>query len=96
MSEHKEQSICNITSPLSWPDGPWKRIHVDYAGPFQGSMFIVIVDAHSKWLEVVPMSTTTTEKTLGVLRSMFARYGLPEQLVSDNGPQFTSTEFGCA
>ena len=54
---------------------------------------MVIVDAHSKWLEVVPMSTTTTEKTLDVLRSMFARYGLPEQLVSDNGPQFVSSEF---
>jgi hypothetical protein len=95
------QSVRNNPSatllhPWSWPDGPWKRIHVDYAGPFQGSMFMVIVDAHSKWLEVVPMSTTTTEKTLEVLRSMFARYGLPEQLVSDNGPQFTSTEFGCA
>ena len=66
---------------------------MDFAGPFQGSMFMVIVDAHSKWLEVVPMSTTTTEKTLDVLRSMFARYGLPEQLVSDNRPQFISSEF---
>jgi len=78
--------------PWSWPDGPW-RIHVDFAGPFQNSMFMIIVDAHSKWLEVVPMTTTTTDKTLDVLRSMFARYGLPEQLVSDNGPQLTSNEF---
>lgn len=54
---------------------------------------MVIVDAHSKWLEVVPMKTNTTEKTLDVLRRMFARYGLPEQLVTDNGPQFTSDEF---
>jgi len=60
---------------------------------FQGSMFMVIVDAHSKWLEVVPMSTTTTEKTMEVLLSMFARYGIPQQLVTDNGPQFTATEF---
>ena len=66
----------------SWPDAPWKRIHVVFAGPFQGSMFMNIVDAHSKWLEVVPISTTTTEKTLDVLCSMFARYRLPEQLVS--------------
>jgi len=51
------------------------------------------VDAQSKWFEVVPMSTTTTEKTMEVLRSMFARYGIPQQLVTDNGPQFTATEF---
>ena len=82
-----------LLHPWSWPEGPWKRIHVDFAGPFYGSMYMVVVDAHSKWLEVFPMSTTTTEKTLEVLRNLFASYGLPEQLVSDNGPQFTSHEF---
>ena len=82
-----------LLHPWSWPEGPWKRIHVDFAGPFYGSMYMVVVDAHSKWLEVFPMTTTTTEKTLEVLRNLFASYGLPEQLVSDNGPQFTSHKF---
>ena len=58
-----------------------------------GSMFFVFVDSHSKWLAGVPMETTTTERTLDVLRLLFARYGLPNQLVSDNGLQFTSREF---
>lgn len=49
---------------------------------------------HSKWLEVVPMKSTTTKITLQVLRFLFAHYGLPKQLVSDNGPQFTAREFG--
>ena len=52
-----------------------------------------MVDAHSKWPEVVEMQTTTAEKTIQVMRGMFAAYGLPEQVVSDNGPQFTSQEF---
>ena len=38
--------------PWEWPGKPWSRIHIDYAGPFQGRMFLVIVDSHSKWLEV--------------------------------------------
>ena len=79
--------------PWIWPDAPWKRVHVDLAGPFLGHMFFVAVDAHSKWPEVEVMSTTTSGKTIEVLRSMFTRHGLPEQLVSDNGPQFTATEF---
>ncbi|XP_029141278.1 uncharacterized protein K02A2.6-like, partial [Protobothrops mucrosquamatus] len=72
---------------------PWSRIHVDYAGPFQGQFFLVVVDSHSKWLEVVPVSSTTAAKTIQVLRNIFAAHGLPDVLVLDNGPQFTSTEF---
>jgi transposase InsO family protein len=40
------------------------------------------------------MATTTTEKTVEALREVFAQFGLPKQLVSDNRPQFTSHEFG--
>ena len=68
------------------------RIHVDFAGPFQGATFMVVVDAHSKWLEVIPMSSTTTEKTIAV-SNLFTSHRLPEQLVSDNGPQFIAHEF---
>ncbi|XP_054929043.1 uncharacterized protein [Dermacentor andersoni] len=44
-------------------------------------------------VEVWPMSSTTTTKTAERLRNVFAAYGLPEKLVSDNGPQFKSVEF---
>ena len=71
---------------------PWQRVHVDFAGPFQGKMFLLVVDAHSKWPEVVNMTTTSAQCTIEELRRMFASYGIPEQLVSDNGPQFVS---GC-
>ena len=66
---------------------------MDFAGPFMGSMFLVVVDAYSKWLEVIPMTTTSAGKTIALLRQLFARYGLPQILVSDNGPQFTTKEF---
>ena len=79
--------------PWVWPDAPWTRIHVDYAGPFRGKMFLVVVDAHSKWPEVSMMTSSTSQQTIDALRSLFSRYGLPEQLVSDNGTQFTSAEF---
>ena len=66
---------------------------MDFAGPFLGRMFVVIVDAHSKWPEVYEMSSTSTDSTIAILRHVFAAYGLPQQLVSDNGPQFASSEF---
>lgn len=52
-----------------------------------------MVDAHSKWPEVFPMKKITSFKTIEILRTVFARNGIPEQIVSDNGPQFTSHEF---
>jgi len=79
--------------PWLWPNRPWQRIHIDFAGPFRGHNFLVVVDAHSKWPEVIPMPTTTSTATIYELRRLFASYGLPEQLVSDNGPQFVSDEF---
>ena len=79
--------------PWAWPESPWERIHVDFAGPIQGRMLLVVTDAHSKWPEVIVMNSTTASKTITVLRELFARFGIPKQVVSDNGPQFVSQEF---
>ena len=79
--------------PWDWPKLPWQRIHIDFAGPFMNRMFLIVVDSHSKWLEVEIMSSVTSEATTEKLREMFARFGIPMQLVSDNGSQFTSREF---
>ena len=76
-----------------WPTRPWARIHIDFAGPFLGKQFLVVVDAHSKWLEVVPVLNLTSQTTIGTLRSILATHGLPELLVSDNRSSFTSAEF---
>ena len=76
-----------------WPDSPWHRIHVDFAGPFLGSNFLVVVDAFSKWPEVIQMTSTTAERTISELRTLFAHNGIPHQLMSDNGPQFSCDLF---
>ena len=58
-----------------------------------GHMYLVIVDAHSKWLDVQIMHSITTEKTIEKLQSVFATHGLPRQIVTDNGTSFTSDKF---
>ncbi|UYV66040.1 K02A2.6-like [Cordylochernes scorpioides] len=71
---------------------PWYRIHMDFAGPFMDNMFLIIVESYSKWPEIIAMNSTTTQNTIKVLREIFSRYGIPEQGVTDNGPQFVSNE----
>ena len=75
-----------------WATEPWKRIHVDFLED-KGQHFLLVVDSYSKWMEVFPMESTTAAVTIVAIRNLFARYGLPEELVSDNGPQFISHEF---
>ena len=83
-------------SSHSWqyPSKPWERIHIDFCCPFRNHMYLIVLDAYSKWPEVIRMSSSTsTSETTKVLLSLFSRHGLPDKLVSDNGPQFTSDEF---
>ena len=79
--------------PWEWPTKPWVRLHVDFAGPFLGKTLMVIVDAHSKWLEASIVSSPSAEQAIRVLRHVFSTHGLPEVLVSDNGSAFTSAQF---
>ena len=79
--------------PWAWPEKPWSRVHMDYAGPFEGKSFLVLVDAYSKWMEVHVTSSTTTSSTIELMRKSFATLGLPDVIVSDNAANFTSSEF---
>ncbi|XP_055708916.1 uncharacterized protein K02A2.6-like [Phlebotomus papatasi] len=78
----------------SWPlaTHPWERIHLDYA-KYRGETFLLIIDAYSKWPEIFRTPSSTTTQTIQKLRETFARNGLPETIVSDNGTQFVSDEF---
>ena len=77
-----------------WPeaDKPWTRVHIDYAGPLEGRMFLLIIDAYSRWLDIFVTNTLTSVVTIELLRWSFASLGLPE-VVSDNATAFTSAEF---
>ena len=78
--------------PWRWPTRVWQRVHIDFAEK-DGNSFLGLVDSHSNWIEVAHMTSTSAESTIDQLRVWFAAYGLPEEVVSDNGPQFIASEF---
>ena len=71
--------------PWEWPSRPWSRLHIDYAGPFENHMFLVVGDTFNKWIEVFRTTSSTTTVTVRKLRECFSTHGLPDVLVSDNG-----------
>ncbi|XP_055958447.1 uncharacterized protein K02A2.6-like [Patella vulgata] len=98
----KHCKMCQENAPMpaspdvaswNWPSSPWKRLHLDFAGPFLGYYFLIVVDSYSKWLEVIQMKSITTTSTVKELRKLFSTFGTPEHIVTDNGTQYTSSEF---
>ena len=62
--------------PWPWPSQPWSCLHLDFAGPINNTMLLVIVDAHLKWIEVFPMHSATSNATIQKLQVLFAQFGL--------------------
>ena len=76
------------------PDGAWLMVGCDLCGPFPtGESLLVCVDYFSRYPEVEIVHSVKTNVIAKRLRKMFCRYGAPETLVTDNGPQFISSEF---
>ncbi|XP_055633185.1 uncharacterized protein K02A2.6-like [Toxorhynchites rutilus septentrionalis] len=90
-------SAPNPPEPLvrkELPTQPWQQIAIDYLGPLpEGESLLVIIDYYSRYLEVIEMNNITTTSTIKELLTVFSRYGVPEMLRADNGPQFNSDEF---
>ncbi|KAK9707643.1 Integrase core domain [Popillia japonica] len=79
---------------MPWPRSSknWSRIHIDFF-KLEGTEFLLIIDSCSRWLDVYIMKGTDANKTIEKLRHSFAIFGLPEEVVADNGPPFNSAEF---
>ena len=71
---------------------PWSKVGADLC-EFQGHTLLVVCHYYSNFIEVENITKATTTGISKALKSMFARYGVPDVLMSDNGPQFASVEF---
>ena len=89
-----QRSLPPVAPLHSWPwaNQPMKRLHIDFA-EIEGWQVLVIIDVHSKWIEAVPLQKATAATAVSALQTFFANFGLPEEMVSDNGSQFTSQAF---
>lgn len=79
---------------MTMPSRPWQTLHADLCGPFPtGESLLVMVDTCSRWPEVHILKSTTSTVIIKHMKTTFATHGIPHEIVTDNGPQFISTEF---
>ncbi|UYV61713.1 K02A2.6-like [Cordylochernes scorpioides] len=74
------------------PEFPWEKIAVDFM-EVSGTSSILVVDYHSKFVEIRKLSSKRETETIMQLKTIFRTHGIPRTLVSYNGPPFNSTGF---
>ena len=79
-----------IPTPL--PKRPWQKV-ANELFYHSGKTFIIVVDYYSRFFEIAPLKSTTTENAINHLKSFFCRHGIPEIVVSDHGPKFAAATF---
>ena len=86
--------FCQVNQPSQRrePLKPWQKVAVD-ALELDGKKYLVVVDYYSRYLELVYVPDLTSRTVIAKLKSIFARWGVPEILISDNGPPFFSEDF---
>ena len=78
--------------PTPLPDRPWQSVGADICA-LEGRHFLIVVDYYSRYIDIAHLSSMTSSQVIGKLKNIFARWGIPEEVVSDNGTQFSSDEY---
>lgn len=74
------------------PDYPWQKIGTDLF-QLKGVTYLLLVDYFSRYPEIHKLKTTNSSEVIKVMKTVFARFGIPEIVLSDNGPQYASQKF---
>ncbi|KPJ13895.1 Retrotransposable element Tf2 155 kDa protein type 1 [Papilio machaon] len=88
----KNENQKETLIPHEVPNRAWLKIGAD-SFHFQGEKYLIVVDYYSKFVEVVQVESLRSDVIVNHLKNIFSRFGIPETVMSDNGPEFNSKEF---
>ena len=74
------------------PNLPWKKVATDLFH-WKTSTYLLIVDYYSRYIEISKLNGQSSSQVITHTKSIFARHGVPQEVVSDNGPPYSSLDF---
>ena len=87
--KHEKEPL--IMSKL--PDGHWENVKIDFFRPLpSGDYILSVADGYSRWVELEIVKSTSASSTIPALDKIFAAYGIPYQMTTDNGPPLKGAE----
>lgn len=91
--EHRPTQVREPLICTAMPEQPWERVAADLCS-LKGRSYLVVADYFSRYIEVAYLGQSTKSlPVISKMKAIFARWGIPSEVVSDNGPQFDSNEF---
>ena len=76
----------------SFPSRPWERIATDLF-ELKGKVFLIVSDYYSRWFEIKELRNESSSAVIQALKELFAIHGIPDLIMSDNGPQYSAASF---
>lgn len=76
----------------SFPSRPWERIATDLFD-LNRKVYLIVVDYYSRWFEIKELRNETSQVVIQTLKELFAIHGIPDLIISDNGPQYSADSF---
>ena len=91
-TKHQKHNTREPLLPHKTPGRPWETVCSDLC-ELHGRTYLILVDYYSGFIEIEHVKETSSNNIISRLKAQFARYGIPDTLVTDNGPQYSSHSF---
>ena len=78
--------------PHEVPQGPWEKLGINFF-EFQFTTYLLVADYYSRFPVIRKVRSTNASATTEILKQVFSEYGVPQTVMTDNGPPFSSKEF---
>ncbi|GFO30157.1 Pol polyprotein [Plakobranchus ocellatus] len=75
------------------PQKPWSKLSADFGHLLDGTYLLVVTDEYSRYVVVDTIKSTSARAVIPRFDKIFAEFGIPDELKTDNGPPFNGIDF---